>query len=83
MFFALHKLFNFMNCSLIVDLSAYATDVLSRKPSLVPVHSRLFPAFSSISISQSNFMLRSLIVLELSFVQGDSMDLFAFFSFFN
>mgnify|MGYP007133048323 CR=1 FL=1 len=33
--------------------------------------SRLFPTFSSIRFSVSGFMLRSLIHLDLSFVQGD------------
>jgi hypothetical protein len=37
----------------------------------VPVSSRLFSTFSSIRFSVSGFMLRSLIHLDLSFVQGD------------
>jgi len=37
----------------------------------MPMYSRLFPTFSSISFSVSSFMWRSLIHLELSFVQGD------------
>ena len=39
--------------------------------SSVPMHSRLFPTFSSIRFTVSGFMLRSLIHLNLSFVQGD------------
>ena len=37
----------------------------------VPVSSRLCPNFSSIRFGESGFMLRSLIHLDLSFVQGD------------
>jgi hypothetical protein len=37
----------------------------------VPMSSRLFPTFSSIRFGESGFMLRSLIYLDLSFVQGD------------
>jgi hypothetical protein len=36
------------------------------------MNSRLFPTFSSIRFSVSGFMLRSLIHLKLSFVQGDN-----------
>jgi hypothetical protein len=37
----------------------------------VPISSRLFPTFSSINFSVSDFMWSSLIHLDLSFVQGD------------
>ena len=37
----------------------------------VPISLRLFPTFSSINFSVSGFMWRSLIHLDLSFVQGD------------
>jgi hypothetical protein len=37
------------------------------------------PLFSSIRFSVSGFMLRSLIHLDLSFMQGDNVVLFAFF----
>jgi hypothetical protein len=37
----------------------------------VPIYSRFFPNFSSINFSVSGFMWRSLIHLDLSFVQGD------------
>jgi hypothetical protein len=37
----------------------------------VPMSSRLFPTFCSIRFIISGFMLRSLIHLDLSFVQGD------------
>jgi hypothetical protein len=37
----------------------------------VSIHLRLFPTFSSIRISVSGFMLRSLIHLDLSVAQGD------------
>jgi hypothetical protein len=45
--------------------------VVFRKISPVPMHSRLFPTFSSIRFSVSGFILRSLIHLDLNFVQGD------------
>lgn len=55
---------------LIVDLSAWATGVLFRKSSPLPVSSRLFPSFSSIRFSVSDFKLRFLVHLDLSFVHG-------------
>jgi hypothetical protein len=70
--FALQKLCNFMRCHLsILDLKAQAIAVLFRNFSSVPISSRLFPTFSSISFTISGFMWRSLIHLDLSFVQGD------------
>ena len=45
--------------------------VLFRKFPPVPMSSRLFPTFSSLRFSVSGFMFRSLIHLDLSFVQGD------------
>ena len=65
--------------SLIVDLSDCAVDVLFMKLFPVPMCSRLFPTFSSIRFSVSGFKLKSLIHLDLSFVQGDKYDLFSFF----
>ena len=71
-FFALQKLCNFMRTHLsILHLTAQAIAVLFRKFSPVPISSRLFPTFSSISFSVSGFMWSSLIHLDLSFVQGD------------
>ena len=55
----------------ILDLTAQAIAVLFRNFPPVPISSRLFPTFSSISFSVSGFMWRSLIHLDLSFVQGD------------
>lgn len=37
----------------------------------MPKHSRLLPTFSSIEFSVSDFMLKSLIHLKLSFIQSD------------
>jgi hypothetical protein len=72
MSFALQKLCNFMRSHLsILDLLAQAIAVLFRNLSPVPISSRLFPTFSSISFSVSGFMWSSLIHLDLSFVQGD------------
>lgn len=62
--FALQKLFSFMRLYLlIVNISACIIDVLFRKLSLMPMHSKLFLTFSSIRFSVSGFMLRSLIQL--------------------
>jgi hypothetical protein len=54
----------------IFELRAQAIGVLFRKISPVPMCSRLFPTFFSIGFSVSGFMWRSLIHLDLSFVQG-------------
>jgi hypothetical protein len=56
---------------LIVYRSAWATVVLFRKSSSVPIQSRLIPTFSSITFGVSGFILRSKIHLDWSFVQGD------------
>jgi hypothetical protein len=70
--FALQKLCNFMRSHLsILDLTAQATATLFRNFSHVPISSRLSPTFSSISFSVYGFLWRSLIHLDLSFVQGD------------
>ena len=64
---------NFIRSHLsILDLTAQAIAVLFRNFSPVPISSRLFPMFSSISFSVSGFMWRSLIHLNLTLVQGDS-----------
>jgi hypothetical protein len=55
----------------ILDLTAQAIAVLFRSLSPVPTSSRLFPTFSSINFSASGLLWRSLIHLDLSFVQGD------------
>ena len=70
--FALQKLRNFIRSHLLIlDLTAQAIAVLFRNFSLVPISSRLFPTFSSISFSVSGFMWSSLIHLDLTLVQGD------------
>jgi len=72
MSFVLQKLSSFMRSHLsILDLRAWAIGVLFRKCTPLRMSSRLFPTFSSIRFSVSGFMLRSLIHLDLSFVQGD------------
>ena len=64
------KLFCFMRFHLlIVVLGACAIGALFRKLSPVPVWSRLFPTSSSVRFNASGFMLRSLIHLDLNFVQ--------------
>jgi hypothetical protein len=69
---ALRKLCNFMRYHLsILHLTAQAIAVLFRNFSPVPISSRLFPTFSSISFSVSGFMWSSLIHLALTVVQGD------------
>ena len=70
--FALQKLCNFLSSNLsIINLIAQAIAVLFRNFSPVPISSRLFPTFSSISISVSGFMRSSFIQLDLTLVQGD------------
>lgn len=72
-FFAKQKTFIFMRSQLfIIDLSAYAICVLySIQQSSVPIPSGLFLTFSSIGLSASGFVLKSLIHLQLSFVWDD------------
>jgi hypothetical protein len=65
----------------ILDLTAQDIGVLFRNFSPVPISSRVFPTFSSISFSVSGFMWSSLIHLDLSFVLEIRMDQFAFFYF--
>ena len=55
---------------LVAVLSSYTIYVLFRKSSSIPTSSRLICTFSSIRFSVFCFMLRSLIQLELRFVQG-------------
>ena len=70
--FALQKLFSFMRSHLlIVDFSACTIHVLFKKLSSLPEYSRVFPTFSSIKFSVPDSMLRSLIHLDFSFVQGN------------
>ena len=72
--FPLEKLFSFMRSHLSIgDLNAWAIDVVFRKLSPEPRRSRLFPTFSSIRFSVSGFMLRSLIHLDLSYVQSNKI----------
>jgi len=47
---------------------AWAICVLYRQLFSVPIHSRLFPSFSSMIISVSSFKMRSLVHLDLSFI---------------
>ena len=70
--FALQKPCSFMRTHLsILDLRAWAIEVLFRKFTPVPMSSRLFSNFSSIRFTVSGFMLRFLIRFNLRFVQGD------------
>jgi hypothetical protein len=78
--FVLQKVCNFMRSNLsILDVTAQAIAVPFRNFPPVPISSRLFPTFSSINVSVSGFMWRSLIHLDLSFVQEIRMDQFSFF----
>ena len=75
----MQKLFSIIRSHLlIVDLCVYANGVLFKKSPPVPVSSSLFFTFSSSRFSVSGLMLRSLIHLELSFVQMDKYDIFGF-----
>jgi hypothetical protein len=70
--FALQKLCNFMRSHLsILELTAQVIAVLFRNFSPVAISLRLFSTFSSINLRVSGLMWRSLIHLDLSFVQGD------------
>ena len=70
--FAVQKLFSFMRSQLlIVDLSACTISVLFRKSSPLAMSSRLSLTFSSVRFSVFGFMLRFLIYMDLSIVQGD------------
>lgn len=64
---------------LIVVFSADTNGNVFRKSFFVAMSSRVFPTFCSIRFNVSDFMLRSLILLGLSFVQVISMNLFTVF----
>lgn len=68
--FVVLKFFTFMRPHLLIVLTACANGFLFGKPFPVPVSSNLFLTFSSIMFIVSGFMLRSMIYLKLSFVQG-------------
>ena len=65
--------------SSITDHRACAIGDLLMKLSPVPMHSILFPTLSSLRFSVFNFMLRSMIYLNFSFVNSDNFGLFSFF----
>ena len=70
--FDLQKGFTFMMFFLLIlDLSVRAMGVLLRKLFPIPMSSRLFPTFCSISLDVYRFIMRSLIHLDLSDMQGD------------
>ena len=70
--FALQKLCNFMRSYLLIlDLTPHYIAVLVRTFSPVLISLRLFLTFSSINFSVSGFMWRSLIHLDLNFLQED------------
>jgi hypothetical protein len=73
--FSLQKLFSFMSSHLsILYLRTWAVSVLFRKRSPEPRHSMLLSTFSSVTLNVSSFMLRSLIHLDLCFVQCDKYE---------
>ena len=70
--FDLQKIFSFMSSHFsIVDLRAWDVAAHFRKSFTVSL-SRIFPTFSSSKFSVSNLMLRSLVCVNLTFVQGDN-----------
>lgn len=76
MFFAIEKLFCFIRFHLlVVILSTCANHVQFRKSFSLTISSRVFHNHDSTSFSGSGFMLRSLIYLELNFMQVISMDI--------
>jgi hypothetical protein len=81
MIFALQQLFGFIKSHvLIADFSACAISVLFRRLSPKPVCLRLFSNLNSVKLSVSGFMLKSLIHVDLSFVQGDKYEYIALFN---
>ena len=62
-----------------MSLCVCAAGGIFRKWSPVPMCSSVFPTFSSIRFSVTDFMLRSLNNFDLSFVHGDRYSLFSFF----
>ena len=72
MIVSLQKVFSFMKSHLlIIDHNVHTYTVLLREAFPVPMSTRLFHTFSSIRFSVSGDMLRSLIHLDLNFVQGN------------
>jgi len=72
--FAIGKLLSFKTSHvLIVVLSAHANGILFKKSFPVPMSSRLFPTLSSITVTVSGLVLKSLMHLELTFVWGDEI----------
>jgi len=65
----LQKIFSFMGSYLLIIDHSFWAAFLFMSP--IPLSSRLFPTFSSVRFSIFDFMLRSLIHLDLSFVQGN------------
>ena len=72
--FCLTEFSSFMRSHLlsVFDIRAWGIGVLFRKFPLVPISSRLFLIFPSIRFSVYGFILRSLIHLDLRFLQDDS-----------
>ena len=69
--------FGFMRFHLLsVDFSVFTIGDLISKLSPVPVSKKVFPTFFSIKVSISGLILRSLIQLDLSFVQDDRYGFF-------
>ena len=74
------KMLSFMRfCVLFVGLCACVPGVLLRKSFPVPVLSKLLLIFSPVRLRVSNFTLKSLIHLELRFVQVDKQGSVSFF----
>lgn len=78
-FFAVKKLLTFMWSFWSVSvLNACATEVLFRKSFCVLMCSSVFPTFF-VAVRVSDLKLKSLMQLELSFIQDCSKDLISFF----
>ena len=69
--FALQKLLTFRRSHLLIVNLSLCYCVMFRKQSPVSIPSRVPPTFFSKRFSVAGFMLRSLILLDLSFVHGD------------
>lgn len=73
-FFALQKLFNFTSSYLLMVVISDCAIVFCSGVMSYQMCSKLFLTCSSVRVSVSSYMLRCLINLDLSFMQGDTYE---------
>ena len=81
-FFAIQKLFSFMRSHLLIVVlssTVCAITAMFRESFPVPISSRIFHTFQPSRFCVSGLMLRSLIHLDLSFLQDDQYGMVQFF----